>query len=500
MRPIIHTIGANLAKAVAELTAIVAPLASLAAGKVWIGDVTDDPVEEQYNAPTALIVRPDDTAPAYNVRTTFAAALAAIQRGSASAGRIIADELAIFPYVGAHDGGAASATYIDSAAGWTPSALIGQYIWNQTDGSWGLITANTATVVTAALYGGSARAWDPGDGAVIGHMPTINSGPIVDLTGISLASMTEIIGAFVIEDGATIEKLVSLELGAALRSSSSSAAWSPSSPFGARFRINGGHLVGSHLAPVIEVGDGQNLELQMVGGSLGGDYQNPHPAIHVVGGGQLKIYMRGGANIKAHTLSGDDAGDVQIYVYDGASSVDLDQDFAVGTINPDSSQALPQHANEHLHGGTQELLIEALGSQAQQGYVPTVNTEGGIQMKPMAPVSPHQTGDGAVPVTDQLTITDTITPPAGEYNVFWEATVIGVGTNTGYFGIYKNENLVGYQRTRTLSPVQHASVSVNARIDANGTDVITAKAVATNATGFTMGSRSMTLSAASPVP
>jgi len=65
---------------------------------------------------------------------------------------------------GTHDGGDGSAVLIDSGASWTVNALVGRYVFNDTDGSYGLITANTATQITATLSGGTENDWDDGDG------------------------------------------------------------------------------------------------------------------------------------------------------------------------------------------------------------------------------------------------------------------------------------------------------------------------------------------------
>ncbi len=72
---------------------------------------------------------------------------------------------------GTHTGGNDLATLTDSTKSWTPGALVGQWIHNYGDRdtdynparSYGQITANTATTVTAALSGGKENDWDAGD-------------------------------------------------------------------------------------------------------------------------------------------------------------------------------------------------------------------------------------------------------------------------------------------------------------------------------------------------
>jgi hypothetical protein len=64
---------------------------------------------------------------------------------------------------GSHDGANNAATLTDSTASFTVNAFIGFYIRNITDGSEGLITANTATTVTANLESGTDNDWDTND-------------------------------------------------------------------------------------------------------------------------------------------------------------------------------------------------------------------------------------------------------------------------------------------------------------------------------------------------
>jgi hypothetical protein len=74
-------------------------------------------------------------------------------------------------YSGTHDGGSGSATLEDSTASWSVNSLIGKTIINTTDDSVGIITANTATTVTATLYGGTDNDWDTGDAYSIFELP-----------------------------------------------------------------------------------------------------------------------------------------------------------------------------------------------------------------------------------------------------------------------------------------------------------------------------------------
>jgi len=69
------------------------------------------------------------------------------------------------PYedTGTHDGSSGAATLSDSGATWTTNEWVGYVVKNITDGSWGYVTANTGTTVTATLAHGSENDWDAGD-------------------------------------------------------------------------------------------------------------------------------------------------------------------------------------------------------------------------------------------------------------------------------------------------------------------------------------------------
>jgi hypothetical protein len=62
-----------------------------------------------------------------------------------------------------HTGASGVPALADSTASFPPGGLVGLTVLNVTDGSSGLITANTATAVTATLSGGVDNDWDLGD-------------------------------------------------------------------------------------------------------------------------------------------------------------------------------------------------------------------------------------------------------------------------------------------------------------------------------------------------
>jgi hypothetical protein len=75
---------------------------------------------------------------------------------------------------GTHTGSNNAATLTDASQAFTIDELVGYRIYNTTDGSDGLITANTATTVTATLAGGTGNDWDTSDAHIIVSLPAQN--------------------------------------------------------------------------------------------------------------------------------------------------------------------------------------------------------------------------------------------------------------------------------------------------------------------------------------
>lgn len=71
-----------------------------------------------------------------------------------------------------HDGADDAAVLTDSIQSWEVDQWVGYKIINNTDGSEGIITANTATTITATLSGGTGDDWDIGDEYSIYHTPS----------------------------------------------------------------------------------------------------------------------------------------------------------------------------------------------------------------------------------------------------------------------------------------------------------------------------------------
>lgn len=61
---------------------------------------------------------------------------------------------------GTHDTGESAATLVDSGESWTTSAYVGMTLYNITDGSSCVVTANDGTTMTCTLTGGTDNHWD----------------------------------------------------------------------------------------------------------------------------------------------------------------------------------------------------------------------------------------------------------------------------------------------------------------------------------------------------
>ncbi len=85
---------------------------------------------------------------------------------------------------GRQEGGDDKAVLSDSTQSWTPDELVDMQIFNQTDGSSGLITTNSATIVTATLAGSTTgnNDWDNGD------VYEINNSRMVITSGVTVAT------------------------------------------------------------------------------------------------------------------------------------------------------------------------------------------------------------------------------------------------------------------------------------------------------------------------
>jgi len=82
-------------------------------------------------------------------------------------GDVITDDWWNYSIGGTHTGAADASVLTDSSKSWTADELIGYFIYNIEDGSFGLITDNDTTTVTADLYGGTENDWDNGDSYLI---------------------------------------------------------------------------------------------------------------------------------------------------------------------------------------------------------------------------------------------------------------------------------------------------------------------------------------------
>jgi hypothetical protein len=123
-------------------------------------------------------------------------------------------------YSGSHDGANNASSLTDSSKSLIVDVLVGETIFNTTDGSSGVVTANTATTITATLSGGTDNDWDPGDaytvnnprgsaGAAINTEVSIVGNIITDLRPTQSGSQKDISGIQVLwgDDGQDVESI-----------------------------------------------------------------------------------------------------------------------------------------------------------------------------------------------------------------------------------------------------------------------------------------------------
>lgn len=80
---------------------------------------------------------------------------------------------------GTDDTSAGAAFLTDTTASWEVNALVGMLLYNTTDGSHTVITANTATTITGVLVGGTANTWTSADAYEIRSNLQIGTGPTI---------------------------------------------------------------------------------------------------------------------------------------------------------------------------------------------------------------------------------------------------------------------------------------------------------------------------------
>lgn len=78
-------------------------------------------------------------------------------------GAVLVDDWWNYSEGGTDSASVGAAFLTDGTKSWTTDEWVGYFIYNTTDGSFGLITANTATTITATLQGGTGDNWDSGD-------------------------------------------------------------------------------------------------------------------------------------------------------------------------------------------------------------------------------------------------------------------------------------------------------------------------------------------------
>ncbi len=91
-------------------------------------------------------------------------------------GAVLADDWWNKGAGGTHDGSNNASVLTDSGESWTTNEWVGYTIYNTTDGSRALITANTGTTITGTLYGGTENDWDTSDAYLIGKPLNADAG------------------------------------------------------------------------------------------------------------------------------------------------------------------------------------------------------------------------------------------------------------------------------------------------------------------------------------
>lgn len=94
---------------------------------------------------------------------------------------------------GVHDGGDDEAILGDSGESFASGEFVGMTLYNVTDGSSCLVTANDGTTVTCALSGGTGDDWDDGDVWQVGPGPR-QSGSIFAVTAASTIRHPPVMG------------------------------------------------------------------------------------------------------------------------------------------------------------------------------------------------------------------------------------------------------------------------------------------------------------------
>ncbi len=92
-----------------------------------------------------------------------------IQTSGYTAGRI--EPIVLTHASGIHDGSDDAAIMTDSGESFGTNAMVGMTVYNVTDGSTGLVTANDGTTITATLAGGTDNNWDTSDVWQVGPGP-----------------------------------------------------------------------------------------------------------------------------------------------------------------------------------------------------------------------------------------------------------------------------------------------------------------------------------------
>jgi len=131
-----------------------------------------------------------------------------------------------------------------------------------------------------------------------------------------------------------------------------------------------------------------------------------------------------------------------------------------------------------------EELHNVLISGVADGEVLTYDAGSGLWKNEVVPPPSSHIIETAtlqtLSATSPTTITSmTYTPPAGTYNIMFEAEIQGGGKADMLWQIYKDAVAVGNSRRRTMKSGSYGSVSIQSQVTVTGAEVITVKAQVT---------------------
>lgn len=289
-----------------NLTGVQLVGALITKGRVLVGNLLGAAAEMVYRPSTDFVLRPGDPDPLFQAYADFATLYSSVGTDPTALGlrRLIVDVFTLGYSVGTHNGGDDASVLTDTTQAWEVDALVGRNLYNLTNNSRGVITANTATTITATMTGDplGENDFDDGDFYLVTQRAVLPAaGGPWDLAGLTMTSITPNFGVLDIEDGAKfteLGELVNLEI----FSASSSHVWDSMDPLGSAFSMRGSsRLITDGSSPLIRVQTGQALRIALFENSRIGSGFN---VIECDAGGQCQIVLHDSAMLQSSALKG----------------------------------------------------------------------------------------------------------------------------------------------------------------------------------------------------